>query len=84
MEHAASVIDDGETAWLIVDRADADGLLAWLLRMRFRLRVAPRDASDEYAVIGGTRDALTAVTPATPAGVPLVWVDSWPDIDAGG
>ena len=84
VEHAASVLDDGETAWLIVDRADADGLLTWLLRMRFRLRVAPRDASDEYAVIGGTRAALAAVNPAAPAGVPLVWVDPWPEIAAGG
>ncbi len=56
----------------------------WLRKMRFRLRVDPRDASEEYAVIGGTRAALTAVTPAAPADVPLVWVDPWPDVSLGG
>ena len=48
--------------------------------MRFRLRVDPRDASDEFAVIGGTAPRSTRVTPATPAGVPLVWDDPWPGI----
>ncbi len=84
VEHAAAVIDDGETTWLITDDADADGLLAWLRKMRFRLRVDPRDARDEYAVIGGTRAALDVVSPAAPAGVALVWSDPWPDVSVGG
>ncbi|MCR2762573.1 folate-binding protein [Microbacterium sp. zg.B48] len=84
IEHAASVLDDGETTWLIVDAADAEGLLAWLRKMRFRLRVDPRDASEEFAVIGGTRAALTAVAPAAPNGMPLVWSDPWPEVTAGG
>lgn len=84
VEHAASVFDDGETTWLIVDRADAEGLLSWLRRMRFRLRVDPRDASEEYAVIGGTRAALAAVHAAAPAQLPLVWIDPWPNVAAGG
>lgn len=84
VEHAASVIDDGETTWLIADRDDAAGLLDWLRRMRFRLRVDPRIADDEYAVIGGAPAALAAITAAAPAGVPLVWTDPWPDVSAGG
>ena len=84
VEHAASVVDDGETTWLIVDRGDAEGLLGWLRKMRFRLDVDPRDASEEYAVIGGTAAALGAVEAAQPAGVPLRWVDPWPVIGAGG
>jgi folate-binding protein YgfZ len=84
VEHAASVLDDGQTAWLIVDRDDAEPLLSWLRKMRFRLRVDPRDASDEYAVIGGTRDALAAVAAAAPAGLPLVWIDPWPHVSVGG
>jgi len=84
IEHAASVLDDGETTWLIVDRGDADALLAWLTRMRFRLRVAPRDADDEYAVVGGTAAALQDVLAAAPAGVPLVWRDPWPHVVPGG
>ncbi|GAA5032921.1 YgfZ/GcvT domain-containing protein [Microbacterium fluvii] len=84
VEHAASVVDDGESAWLIVDRADAEPLLAWLRRMRFRLRVDPRDADDEVAVVGGTAAALAAVAPAAPSGIPLVWRDPWPAVSAGG
>ncbi|KAA9131128.1 CAF17-like 4Fe-4S cluster assembly/insertion protein YgfZ [Microbacterium caowuchunii] len=84
VEHAAAVLDDGETTWLIVDRDDADALLAWLLRMRFRLRVAPRDASDELAVVGVTDAGLGLVVPAAPHEVPLVWKDPWPEIGPGG
>ncbi|MBB2975039.1 hypothetical protein FHX49_000580 [Microbacterium endophyticum] len=79
VEYAASVYDDGETAWLIVDDVNAEGLLAWLTRMRFRLRVAPRDASAEYSVVGGTPEALAAVAPTAPT-----WRDSWPEITPGG
>ena len=50
------------------------------MRMRFRLRVAPRDASDEYAVVGGTAAALATLSPAAPPGVPLVWRDPWPAV----
>lgn len=84
VEHAASVLDDGRTAWLIVDRGDAEGLLSWLRRMRFRLRVEPDNASQEYAVIGGTRAALASVDAAKPAGLSLVWTDPWPRVTAGG
>lgn len=84
IEHAAAVVDDGETTWLITDRADAEGLLTWLTRMRFRLRVDPRDASEEFAVVGGTPEAVSAVPAASPAGTPLVWHDPWPGIGVGG
>ena len=78
VEHAAAVLDDGATTWLIADRADAPGLADWLRRMRFRLRVDPRDASDEFAVIGGTAAAVRRRGVAAPDGVPLVWHDPWP------
>ncbi|MGK3951075.1 YgfZ/GcvT domain-containing protein [Microbacterium sp. I2] len=83
VEHAASVLDDGETTWLIVDRGDAEGLLGWLRKMRFRLRVDPREA-DAHAVVGGTPEALARITPAAPAGLPLVWTDPWPAVAVGG
>ncbi|GAA3213615.1 YgfZ/GcvT domain-containing protein [Microbacterium terregens] len=84
IEHAASVLDDGETTWLIVDAADAEGLLSWLRKMRFRLRVDPRDASEEFAVIGGTRAGLAVVAAAAPTGIPLIWSDPWPNVSPGG
>ncbi|MEV8267011.1 folate-binding protein [Microbacterium sp. NPDC076911] len=84
IEHAASVIDDGVTAWLIVERSGAQALASWLTRMRFRLRVEVRDASDEYCVFGASRSGAQLVTAAEPAGVSLVWVDPWPTVSVGG
>lgn len=79
VEHAASVVDDGETTWLIVDAVDAEALASWLTRMRFRLRVEVRDRSDELSVIGGTRAAVAALSTVAP-----VWIDPWPDVSPGG
>ncbi len=78
VEHAAAVIDDGVRTWLIVDRQDAEGLLAWLMRMRFRLRVAPHDASSQYAVVGGTAAAVADLPAA------VRWTDPWPAVSVGG
>ncbi len=78
VEYAASVVDDGERTWLIVDREVAAGLLAWLTRMRFRLRVEPEDAGAAHAVIGGTAAAVAAL-PAL-----VRWADPWPGVTAGG
>ena len=77
------VLDDGETTWLIVDRADAEPLLGWLTRMRFRLRVDLR-AADDLVVFGAADAALDGLPAAAPAGVPLVWHDPWPEVSAGG
>lgn len=79
VEHAAAVVDDGETAWLIVDATDAEALATWLTRMRFRLRVEVRERSDDLFVVGGTRAAVAALTTAAPA-----WVDPWPEVSPGG
>lgn len=78
VEHAAAVVDDGVRTWLIADRSDAEGLLAWLTRMRFRLRVDPQDVSADHVVIGGTA-AATADLDAV-----VVWRDPWPGVAAGG
>jgi len=78
VEHAAGVVDDGETTWLIADAVDAEALLGWLRKMRFRLRVDPRDAREEFAVLGGTDAAVAAL------GAPVVWRDPWPGVAEGG
>jgi tRNA-modifying protein YgfZ len=83
IEHAASVVDDGETAWLIVDAADADGLASWLTKMRFRLRVDIR-TRDDLAVVGGTASALDAVQVIAPHDVAVRWRDPWPYVAPGG
>ncbi|MFB2554789.1 CAF17-like 4Fe-4S cluster assembly/insertion protein YgfZ [Herbiconiux liangxiaofengii] len=93
IEHAIRVVDDGSTAWLLVDAAETTELEQWLQRMRFMLRVEIADRSDEFATIGwlaSGRGVLDAVAPALePAlarvdGHPLVWADPWPEIVAGG
>lgn len=78
VEHAASVVDDGTTTWLIVDRDRSAALLAWLVRMRFRLRVDPQDAGETHRVVGGTAAAIAALAAVA------TWTDPWPRVAPGG
>lgn len=83
VEHAAAVLDDGASAWLIVDAPDAEALLGWLTRMRFRMRVELQIA-DDLVVIGSSAARASTLPAAAPAGVPLIWRDPWPGITEGG
>ncbi|GAA1727910.1 YgfZ/GcvT domain-containing protein [Microcella frigidaquae] len=99
LEHSIRVIDDGTTAWLLIDGPQAAPLAAWLDRMRFMMRVEVADASGEWATLGqllpagadagagagadGGADA-PLVAPAAPNGVPLLWRDPWAAVQAGG
>lgn len=78
VEHAFAIVDDGARAWLVTDRDRAEALLAWLMRMRFRLRVEPVDLSATHRVVGATRAAAAAL-PAV-----AVWHDPWPGVTDGG
>ncbi len=78
VEHAAAVVDDGERTWLIVDRPRAAALLAWLTRMRFRLRVDPQDASATHRVVAGTTAAVAGLD------ADALWRDPWPVVGPGG
>lgn len=60
VEHAAKLIDDGVTAWLLVEASEAEPLLGWLNRMRFMLRVEPEDRTAEFATIGVVGDRFLA------------------------
>jgi folate-binding protein YgfZ len=79
IEHAAHVIDDGVTTWLVVEGDEAASLAAFLDRMRFMLRVEVADMSGDVAVLGAmSTAALDAAVPAySPAGIALDWVDPW-------
>ncbi|WP_396599932.1 YgfZ/GcvT domain-containing protein [Frigoribacterium sp. R86507] len=91
LEHAARVLDDGETTWLLVDRSEVDPLGTWLDRMRFMLRVEVADRTGDVATIGSMHDLLGGGDGADPL-VPvmtshdtaLVWVDPWHEVTAGG
>ena len=82
VEFAVRVVDDGETAWLLVDAEEAAPLVTWLERMRFMLRVEIADRTADFATIGtlGTPD----LAPAANNGVPLVWRDPWSAVTPGG
>jgi folate-binding protein YgfZ len=65
VEHHAMVIDDGGTTWLDIEPRITAGLLGFLDRMRFLVRVEPKDVTADWAVLslGGplTDEALTAL-----------------------
>ncbi len=78
VEHAASVVDDGTTTWLVTERSHAADLAAWLDRMKFMLRVEIADATDEWAALGEPVDAEGTEDE------PVTWRDPWPHVLAGG
>ncbi|KNY06209.1 CAF17-like 4Fe-4S cluster assembly/insertion protein YgfZ [Microbacterium sp. GCS4] len=87
VEHAAGVLDDGTSTWLIADAADAEGLATWLQRMKFRTQ-ATVELRPDLALLGFV-DGGAAATRADeiasrPAGTALVWTDPWQRVSAGG
>jgi len=51
VEYQFNLVDDGATTWLVLDPHFAEGLVIYLTKMRFMLRVEVRDATSEYAVM---------------------------------
>ena len=82
VEYAIRVVDDGETAWLLLDPGAGAGLYSFLDRMRFMLRVEVADRGPEFATVGTLGGPPAGV--AVRGGIPLVWVDPWRDIAVGG
>ncbi|MEN0103365.1 MAG: folate-binding protein [Curtobacterium sp.] len=77
VEHAARVVDDGTTTWLLTEPADAAPLAAWLSSMRFMLRVEVADRSSDLVTVGSFARGLA------PDAV-VEWVDPWNTITPGG
>jgi folate-binding protein YgfZ len=75
IEYAARIVDDGETAWLLMDAGTGAGLAAFLDRMRFMLRVEVADRSTEFATIGTLGEPLDGV---------VTWLDPWRSVVVGG
>ena len=80
VEHAAGIVDDGASAWLIVDAADAESLVAWLKRMVFRAQVTVQTRPDlsllGYFAGGAAQEALANAGP--------IWADPWEHVQSGG
>ncbi|WP_226531538.1 CAF17-like 4Fe-4S cluster assembly/insertion protein YgfZ [Microbacterium paraoxydans] len=87
VEHAAGVIDDGASTWLIVDGGDAEALAGWLTRMKFRTQ-ATVDLRPDLVLVGyldgGGVAAVVTAAAFAPNGTALVWSDPWQRISAGG
>lgn len=82
IEHAAAVLEDGETTWLITDAADAPGLAKWLTMMRFRSRVEVAER-DDLVVVGFAPEGKAAEA-IVPLAQGRVWRDPWSVVSAGG
>ena len=67
VEYQFVLVDDGNTSWIVIDPPYVQGLLEYLNKMRFMLRVEVRNASSEFAV-------LRAPGKATDIGGPLALV----------
>ena len=81
IEHAPAVVDDGTRTWLITEGASVAGLVAYLDKMRFMLRVEVVDATASTAVVGSYGEAWLSVA-AQPAHL-LTWRDPWPTTAPG-
>jgi folate-binding protein YgfZ len=82
VEYAIRVLDDGDTAWLLLDAGAGPGLHAFLERMRFMLRVEIADRSADFATVGSLGAEVPSV--ARPHGIPLIWHDPWRAVVEGG
>ena len=51
VEYQFSLVDDGVTTFIVLDPHFAQGLIEYLKKMRFMLKVDVSDASSEYAVL---------------------------------
>ena len=69
ISHALAVVDDGATAWIVVDAGDGPALAEHLERMRFMLRVevAPRD---DVAILGAMGAGIAALEETARAASP--------------
>jgi len=81
IEHAASVVDDGETTWLITESGHGADLAKWLDSMRFMMRVEVTDVTDQWAAIGYCDPDGTLTPKIAPA---VIWDDPWPRTLRGG
>jgi folate-binding protein YgfZ len=51
VEYQFNLVDDGSASYLVIDPQFVEGLITYLNKMRFMLRVEVRDATSEFAVM---------------------------------
>lgn len=70
VEHAMSGYDDGEALWLHVEPHAATPLVAWLLSMRFMMRVEVSDVSTDWAAVARSSSTVEFVRRSELANLP--------------
>jgi len=80
LEHAVRVVDDGETLWMLVEASEAAGLVEFLQRMKFMLRVEIADRTAQFATIG----SLSLPEPVATLAPVVTWHDPWVGVSPGG
>ncbi|MBC9943812.1 folate-binding protein YgfZ [Leucobacter sp. cx-328] len=90
IQHAIRLVDDGETAWLIVAPTAGDDLTNFLMRMRFALRVEVTNVTADYAVVGAFDAGDEAGADHAAAHLRALgtaaaqWRDPWASLQRGG
>ena len=82
IEQVIHFLDDGESAWLIVEAEGRETFLAWLNKMIFRMKVEVADRSSDFSVLGHIGAGIPQTFVSN--GISLVWQDPWPGVVTGG
>jgi len=85
VEHAFLLMDDSQSTWLITQADRADGLVLWLLSMKFRMDVEVVNETDNYVLVAlsGESDSPVATSLRALGKPVVVWQDPWPRIGPG-
>jgi folate-binding protein YgfZ len=82
IEQVLHIIEDGVRSWLVAD-TDSQAFTRWLDMRVFRKNVVVADRTSDFAVVARlNREGLPKA--AKSEGLPLVWLDPWPRLVAGG
>lgn len=82
IEQVIHFLDDGQTAWLVIEAEGRENFLNWLNKMVFRMKVEVADRSQDFSVIGRIGTGIPQAHNSN--GVPLIWQDPWPGVVSGG
>lgn len=80
IEHAFLMTDDGESSWLLTERAHVDALQSWLQKMIFRMNVSINRPGENAVVVCSHGRGSPSALGATPR---VSWRDPWPHVSEG-
>lgn len=78
VEQLINLVDDGETAWLLVATDSAPALMGWLTKMVFRMKVTVQDRTAELPIVASWGQPVELDVPV------VSWTDGWLETAVGG